>query len=93
MRRPHPTLFERIAWSTSRVYAQTVQRAKEVGLDVHPVAEWYDVDTAADLQRLENDLRTMRPEVARHTRATLGRLTAPQVGGTSSVGVRPDRSA
>ena len=37
-------LFEDIAWSTDTVAAQTVERAAEIGLPVHVLPEWYDVD-------------------------------------------------
>jgi rSAM/selenodomain-associated transferase 1 len=93
MRQPYPVLFERIEWSTARVYTQTVERAKQCGLNVHSVAEWYDIDQPLDLDRLESDLRRMPSDVAVRTRATLSELAPLQVGGTSSVGVRPDCSA
>jgi rSAM/selenodomain-associated transferase 1 len=71
MRQPHLGLFERIDWSTPRVYAQTLTRADELGLRVHPVREWYDVDEAADLERLERDLSKGPATLAPKTRAAL----------------------
>lgn len=45
-------LFEGIEWSTDRVFEQTVQRAREIGLPVHLLPTWYDVDDRATLIRL-----------------------------------------
>ncbi len=87
MRRPHLGLFKDIEWSTRHVFAQTIERADELELPVEVVHEWYDVDEAADLDLLVNDLRTQPPRLAAHTRAVLhryqdawGRSGAPGVG-------------
>ncbi|MEY2562680.1 MAG: uncharacterized protein QOH88_873 [Verrucomicrobiota bacterium] len=45
-------LFENIDWSTERVLPQTIARAKEIGLEVHLLSTWYDVDDRATLRRL-----------------------------------------
>lgn len=71
MSRPHLGVFKRIAWSTDVVYAETLERASELGLTVHTTPEWYDVDTIAELRRLRADLATTPPEVAPATRALL----------------------
>jgi rSAM/selenodomain-associated transferase 1 len=52
LKRAHRHLFHRIDWSTERVFAQSIQRAIEIGLDVEKLAPWYDVDDAPTLQRL-----------------------------------------
>ncbi len=52
----HVRLFEDIAWSTERVAAQTLARAREIGLDVHRLPVWYDVDDADALRRLRAEL-------------------------------------
>jgi rSAM/selenodomain-associated transferase 1 len=57
-------LFEDIAWSTERVAAQTLERAAEVGLEVHRLPVWYDVDDVESLRRLQSELG--RPEPSRH---------------------------
>ena len=44
MRSARPQLFERIDWSTSRVFAQTCERANEHGIALATLPEWYDVD-------------------------------------------------
>jgi rSAM/selenodomain-associated transferase 1 len=74
MRQPHPPLFEDIEWSTERVYAQTLERARCLGLRVCAVDEWYDVDTPADLDRMEYDLQVSGDTVAPNTRAVLRAL-------------------
>ena len=93
---PHAGLFANISWSTARVYAETLSRAAELNLRVHEVAPWYDVDTPQDLERLCRELlSSCEPAgLAPHTRAALERLRPPYgLGGTSTVGVRPERSA
>jgi rSAM/selenodomain-associated transferase 1 len=52
----HPRLFAEIDWSTSRVSAQTVARAQEINLPVVLLPAWYDVDAAATLARLCEEL-------------------------------------
>lgn len=84
MRQSNPALFDEIAWSTSGVYAQTVQRASELGLRVHRVDDWYDVDEAADLDHLRADLASLPANVASHTRSVLRELSlapAPAAAG------------
>jgi len=45
-------LFERIAWSTERVLASTLERCRELGLAVELLPEAADIDTPEDLRRL-----------------------------------------
>lgn len=52
MNRPHPSLFDAIAWSTSRVFAQTLVRAAALRVPVTVLPLWYDVDDAAALELL-----------------------------------------
>jgi len=54
--RPHARLFEEITWSTSAVFAQTVERAREIGLDPEVLPGWYDVDDLESLRRLDAEL-------------------------------------
>jgi uncharacterized protein len=75
LRQPHPGVFEAIDWSTSRVYAQTLARARGLGLSVHAVQESYDVDEPADLQRLHAELLSLPDFVAPSTRAALQQLS------------------
>jgi uncharacterized protein len=53
----HRRMFEDIAWSTERVAEQTLVRAREIGLDVHMLPAWYDVDDIDGLRRLQIELR------------------------------------
>jgi rSAM/selenodomain-associated transferase 1 len=53
---PEPILFDRITWSTEKVAAETLARAAEIDLPVTLLEEWYDVDDAASLDRLEREL-------------------------------------
>jgi rSAM/selenodomain-associated transferase 1 len=57
LKQAHARLFEDIAWSTPLVFAQTVERAREIGLDPIVLPVWYDVDDISALQRLDTDLR------------------------------------
>ena len=68
---PCPALFQGIAWSTSTVTVETLQRAEEQGLRVVRLPEWYDVDVYEDLQRLAKELRALPDDLAQHTRAFL----------------------
>ena len=68
---PHPGLFERIDWSTERVGAQTLSRAGALGLRVALLPAWYDVDTAADLDRLRAEIDTLPASAVPHTRRFL----------------------
>jgi rSAM/selenodomain-associated transferase 1 len=52
----HSRVFEDIAWSTEHVAAQTLERASEIGLDVHRLPMWYDVDDVDALRRLNTEL-------------------------------------
>lgn len=57
----HRRLFEDIAWSTKRVAGQTLERAREIGLDVHMLPVWYDVDDIEGLRRLTGEVCRPRP--------------------------------
>lgn len=56
LKAPHWRLFDDIDWSTERVAAQTLERAAEIGLPVHILPPWYDVDDAAALRLLHGEL-------------------------------------
>jgi rSAM/selenodomain-associated transferase 1 len=72
MKQPHPELFWDIAWSTEQVIPETLAICRRLELSVHHLPEWYDVDVAADLARLQHDL-LRDPGLAPHTRAFLAR--------------------
>lgn len=81
----HRGLFEQIDWSTERVLDQTIQRAIELELEVKLLPEGHDVDDAASLRHLYNELladstsdavapdtqRFLRDLAARHRRDLL----------------------
>jgi len=65
MKQAHAAPFERITWSTASVYAETVERVREAGLELVELPVWYDVDDAATLALLEAELlEGKRPEFA-----------------------------
>ena len=78
----HERMFEDIDWSTERVCEQTLARAAEIGLPVHLLPSWYDVDDADGLRRLRRDVfepasgdaSGLAPSPADHTRARLVRM-------------------
>ena len=55
---PAPALFDDIPWGGSEVSATTRRRAEDAGLQLHELPEWYDVDDAASLDRLRQELAT-----------------------------------
>jgi rSAM/selenodomain-associated transferase 1 len=48
-----PEVFERIEWSTARVMAQTRERLQEAGASWQELPALWDVDEAADWQRMQ----------------------------------------
>jgi uncharacterized protein len=76
VKKPHRELFERINWSTERVFDQTVRRAREIGLGVKLLPSGYDIDDAAGLRRLCNELLrdSVHTEIAPHTRKFMRQL-------------------
>jgi hypothetical protein len=62
--RPYPGLFHGVSWSTSTVYAATLERARALGLPVTSLPGWYDVDDEASLRLLEAELRGVPPPCA-----------------------------
>lgn len=77
----HRRLFQDIAWSTDIVARQTLERAGEIGIGVHLLPEWYDVDDAASLGTLIGEVLddcpfdAKRPSsAARHSAALLQRM-------------------
>jgi rSAM/selenodomain-associated transferase 1 len=78
----HHRLFEDVAWSTEHVARQTLERAAELGLPVHVLPTWYDVDDVRALRMLQAELfedqsfaLDLRPNRPRYTRALIQSLT------------------
>ncbi len=76
LKRMHTRLFEEIEWSTEKVFHQTMQRAKELGLNVEQLPPGLDVDDSATLETLCDRLLVLdeRVNVAPHTKAFLSRI-------------------
>jgi rSAM/selenodomain-associated transferase 1 len=82
LKQPHRRLFEDIEWSTERVFGQTLARALELGVPVHQLPSWYDVDDLDTLRRLMGELLENRrfrvwgstPTPATWTRRELAQL-------------------
>jgi len=75
LKQRYARLFEDIAWSTPRVYAQTRARAAELRLRVHTLPLWHDVDSVEDLAHLQHDLASAPARTAPRTRAVLEQLS------------------
>jgi rSAM/selenodomain-associated transferase 1 len=75
VKKAHGHLFADIAWSTADVAAQTRARARDIGLELIELPAWYDVDDAASLARLIDDLASGAHAPA--TAACLERIFAP----------------
>ena len=56
LKRAHRRLFTDIEWSTAKVLRQTLARASEMGLEVHLLPSWYDLDDAGTLARLCDEM-------------------------------------
>ncbi len=55
-----PALFEDIAWSTTAVLAQTIERARGSSIGYRLLKPWHDIDTPEDLRFLRDN--PMTPE-------------------------------
>ena len=84
LKHPHRQLFHDIAWSTDRVFRQTAEHAQRIGLELVTLPPWYDVDDAASLGWLCQELLdgrrppqcTREGYIAAQTRDYLRVLTA-----------------
>lgn len=71
MRRPHAGLFADIAWSTDGVADATRARARQLGLRLTELPQWYDIDDAESLRQL---LQDGTGYAAPHTRRAIAEL-------------------
>jgi rSAM/selenodomain-associated transferase 1 len=69
--RPQPRLLRDVAMSTPTVLEDSLAIADELGLKVALLPTWYDVDTGAELERLQAELAQLPDTTARHTRRWL----------------------
>jgi rSAM/selenodomain-associated transferase 1 len=56
LKQAHAAPFERITWSTGSVLEETLERCREAKLEVVLLPTWYDVDDAATLAILNEEL-------------------------------------
>ena len=56
LKQAHREPFKHITWSTGSVCEETMERCKEAGLEVVLLPTWYDVDDAATLTILQEEL-------------------------------------
>lgn len=68
LKRPAPRLLRNVQMSTPNVLRDTLALANEANLKFAQLPIWYDVDTAAELDRLRVELKTLPPDQAKHTR-------------------------
>ncbi|MDZ7641462.1 MAG: TIGR04283 family arsenosugar biosynthesis glycosyltransferase [Desulfurivibrio sp.] len=57
LNKPHPRLFQDIAWGTARVYEQTLAAARRLGLSCATLPTLTDIDRPPDLATLHDDPR------------------------------------
>jgi hypothetical protein len=76
LKRFHPRLFEEIDWSTELVFRQTLARAREIGVAVASLPEWYDVDDEATLALLAREIGPGQTATNRYRNGYLARRTA-----------------
>jgi len=67
VRAERPELFDNMPWSTPEVLPETLRRARAAGLTTVCLPEWFDVDTAADLERLRASLIEPGDKIAEQT--------------------------
>jgi hypothetical protein len=71
LKHPAPRLLREVRMSTPNVTADTLTLAAEEGLQVELLPIWYDVDDAAALARLADEVQQSPAHVADHTRTAL----------------------
>ncbi len=80
MKQVYRRLFEEIDWSTERVFAQTVERAEEIDVEVYKLPNGFDIDDRTTLRRLCDQLLGKQTrsttEVAPETRKFLSAIIA-----------------
>ncbi len=61
MRKPHPELFQDIAWSTETVLQETLQKAETFGIRAKLLKRWNDLDTFEDLLEYYHQYKDKQP--------------------------------
>ncbi len=62
MRKPHPELFQDIAWSTETVLQETLQKAETSGIRAKLLKRWNDLDTFEDLLKYYHQHKDKLPD-------------------------------
>jgi hypothetical protein len=78
LKRSEPRLLREVQMSTPRVVQETLALAAELGLRTALLPTWYDIDTVAELWRLQQELALASAERCPATREFLARM--PQWG-------------
>lgn len=68
LKRFYPELFTGIEWSTPRVMTQSLEKARQLTLDAGLLPPWYDIDTSAELARLQADAAAAPEGAMEHSR-------------------------
>jgi len=63
-RQPYPGMFAGVPWSSAETMLRTEENLRALGLKVHLLPLWYDVDTPTDLRRLAGEA-SLPPHVGR----------------------------
>lgn len=89
VRHPWPGLFSGINWSTAGVMAQTLERVATLGRTVALLESWYDIDTAADVERLQAELTRLPADALPWTRRFFADTRAAMARGADARWFRP----
>lgn len=69
MKAPRMEIFKGVQWSSASVLKKTLDNAELAGMTTALLDEWYDVDDRMGLERLKNDLATIKDKnIAVNTR-------------------------
>lgn len=79
--RPQPRLFQGIPWSTDQVLSASLALAAALGLRTAQTPLWYDVDTAAEVRELADELGRLPAEQLPYTRRFLAQLRPELLSG------------
>lgn len=53
MNHPSPEIFSNMTWSHERVLTATTAKLARLGINFRLLAEWFDIDTSADMEHLQ----------------------------------------
>jgi uncharacterized protein len=73
MNHPSPEIFSHMTWSHERVLTETTAKLARLGIDFRLLADWFDIDTSADMEHLQ---AIVDPTTRASMKRTLGYLEA-----------------